>query len=144
MFTRFQARHFRCLKLVDQRLGRFQALVGPNASGKTTFLDLLVLLSDIMRSRGDVPEAVHRRSADFAKLLWKGEGSSLQVAVEAMIPEQVREQMAKDKQKFQAVRYEVESGIDVKSNELGLNHETLWLTSRRTPTAFPSVYGSGK
>ena len=72
MFTRLQAHHFRSLKIVDQPLGRFQALVGPNASGKTTFLDLLVLLSDLMRFRGDVPEAVGNRSADFSKLLWKG------------------------------------------------------------------------
>jgi hypothetical protein len=28
MFTRFQSRHFRCLKLIDQPLDRFQALVG--------------------------------------------------------------------------------------------------------------------
>jgi predicted ATPase len=127
MFTRFQARNFRCLKLVDQRLGRFQALVGPNASGKTTFLDLLVLLSDIMRFRGDVTEAIHRRSADFTKLLWKGVGSSFQIAVEAMIPLDVCEQMAKEKQKFRAVRYEVEIGLDAASNEIGLDRETLWL-----------------
>ena len=76
MFTRIQSCHFRSLNLVDQRLDRFQALVGPNASGKTTFLDVLVLLSDVMRFRGDVQEAVGNRSADFSKLLWKGTGSS--------------------------------------------------------------------
>ena len=127
MFTRIQARHFRSLKLIDQRLAPFQALVGANASGKTTFLDTLVLLSDMMRLRGDVPEAVHKRGADFTKLLWKGEGSSLQLAVEAVIPHDVREQMAKEKQRFSTVRYEAEIGLDSGSNEIGLNHETLWL-----------------
>ena len=127
MFTRIQVHHFRSLKLVDQPLGRFQALVGPNASGKTTFLDLLVLLGDIMRLRGDVPEAVRKRSADFTKMLWKGEGSSFQLAVEARIPDDVHQQMDKEKQKFQAVRYEVEIGLDKESNEIGLDHETLWL-----------------
>ena len=126
MFTRFQACHFRCLKLVDQRLDRFQALVGPNASGKTTFLDLITLLSDLMRYRGDAPEAVHQRSADFTKLVWKGEGSLVQIVLEAMIPPEVCQQMAKDKQKFQAVRYKAEIGLDDESNETGLNHETLY------------------
>ncbi len=125
MFTRFQARNYRCPKLVDQRLDRFQALVGPNASGKTTFLDLVTLLRDLMRYRGDVPAAVRMRSADFTKLLWKGQGSSFQIAVEAVIPPFVRQKMAEEKQKFPAVRNEVEIGLDAKSNEIGLNHETL-------------------
>jgi hypothetical protein len=80
MFTRFQARHFRCLKLIDQPLDRFRALVRLNASGKTTFLDLAVRLSDLMRFRGDVPVAVCKRSAVFTKLLRKREGSSLEIA----------------------------------------------------------------
>lgn len=69
IFTRLQAHRFRSLEQVDQRLDRFQALVGPNASGKTTFLDVFGLLSDLMRHRGDVQEAVGQRSADFSKLL---------------------------------------------------------------------------
>ena len=36
MFTRIQTRSVRCLKAVDQTLGAFRALVGPNASGITT------------------------------------------------------------------------------------------------------------
>src|SRR3954454_16660513 len=135
MFTRIQTRHFRSLKLIDQPLSRFQALVGPNASGKTTFLDVLVLLGDIMRLRGDVPEAVHGRSADFSKLLWKGEGSSFQVVIEALIPDDIRARMAQDKQDFRNVRYEIEIGLDRESNEIGLNHETLWLMPETKPPA---------
>lgn len=135
MFTRIQARHFRSLKAIDQPLGRFAALIGPNASGKTTFLDLFSLLSDLMRSRGDVPEAVYKRSADFTKLLWKGEGSSFQIAVEARIPEDVRLRMAKAKQNYCVARYEIEIGIDERSNEIGLNHETLSLTTNNLATA---------
>ena len=52
MFSRIQTRHFRSLKTVDQTLGPIQALVGPNASGKTTFLDAIGLLSDLVRQRG--------------------------------------------------------------------------------------------
>ena len=134
MFTRIQVHHFRSLKIVDQTLGRFQALVGPNASGKTTFLDLLALLSDVMRFRGDIPEAVGNRSADFSKLLWKEEGSSFQIAVEAEIPNEIREVMAEERQEFQKVRYEIEIGLDQESNEIGLDHETLWLITEPKAT----------
>jgi predicted ATPase len=134
MFTRIQARHFRCLKSVDLALAPFKALVGPNASGKTTVLDLFALLSDIMGGpRSDISEAVRKRSPDFSRLLWLGEGSSFQIAVEAVIPDQVRHRMHEDKQKFRSVRYEVEIGLDRESNEIGLDHETLWLTSDTTP-----------
>ena len=129
IFTRLQATHFRSLLQVDQTLNRFQALVGPNASGKTTYLDLLGFLSDLMRLRGDVIETTSIRSADFSKLLWKGEGSSFQIAVEAKIPDEIRALMDESKQKYQNARYEIEVGLDKASNEIGLNHETLWLTS---------------
>ena len=43
MFTRIQTRSFRCLRSVNQTLGPFRALVGPNASGKTTFLVIIHL-----------------------------------------------------------------------------------------------------
>jgi len=43
VFSRVQAEGFRSLRSVDQRMGPFQALVGPNASGKTTFLDVIDL-----------------------------------------------------------------------------------------------------
>ncbi len=133
MFSRIQTRHFRSLKAVDQSLGPVQALVGPNASGKTTFLDVIALLSELVRRRGDVREAVLARSASFEKLIWQGVNGdrasrkAFQLAVEAPIPDAVRERMAADKRALALVRYEVEIGLDEAANELGLNHETLWL-----------------
>lgn len=127
MFTRIQALRFRCLRCVDQELGRFITLVGPNASGKTTFLDVLALLGDLMRNGGKVADTVLERSADFRKLLWMGEGSSFQLAVEARIPDDVRDSMADEWRHHTRVRYEVEIGLDEESNILGLNHEVLWL-----------------
>ena len=129
MFSRIQTRHFRSLKGVDQTLGPMQALVGPNASGKTTFLDVIGLLSDLIRKRGDVREAVLSRSASFDKLIWQGPGAgeSIQLAVEAPIPPAVQLRMADDKKHYDLVRYELEVGMDRATNELGLNHETLWL-----------------
>lgn len=127
MFTRIQTRLFRCLKSVDQTLGPFRALVGPNASGKTTFLDVIGFLGDLMRNRGEVGDTVRGRSRSFENLLWMGQGQSFQLAVEAVVPEAVRKMVAEDKQRFVQVRYEVEVGLEPDSNEIGLNHETLWL-----------------
>ncbi len=139
MFSRIQTRHFRSLKGVDQALGPMQALVGPNASGKTTFLDVIGLLSDLIRRRGDVREAVLARSANFDKLVWQGPGTSntFQLAVEAPIPSAVRERMAPAKRHFDKVRYEIEVGLDSARNELGLNHETLWLRTARADPVDP-------
>jgi|GEM_PF-2594467 len=53
MITRIQTHAFRSLKGVDQNLAPFQALIGPNASGKTTFLDVIAFFSDLISNRGD-------------------------------------------------------------------------------------------
>ncbi len=127
MFTRLQTRSFRSLRGVDQNLGPFQALVGPNASGKTTFLDVITLMSDLMRNRGDVADTIRSRSSSFEKLIWKETGESFQLAVEAKIPPSVGKRMSADRRTFSHVRYEIEIGLDVTTNEIGLDHETLWL-----------------
>ncbi len=127
MFTRVQTRLFRCLKSVDQTLGPFRALVGPNASGKTTFLDVIGLLGDLVKNRGDVLRSIRERSADFQKLVWMGQARAFQLAIEAEIPDVVKQEMADEKQRFTRARYEVEIALDATRNEIGLDHETLWL-----------------
>lgn len=147
MFSRVQTRHFRSLKSADQSLGAVQALVGPNASGKTTFLDVIGLLSDLIRQRGDVRETIVSRSSNFNKLIWQGNTNrgSFQLAVEAPIPDIVRQKMRDERRHYSVVRYEVEIGLNRDDNEIGLNSETLWLrATHRTVDAkqtllFPSV-----
>jgi predicted ATPase len=112
---------------VDQLLGPFQALVGPNASGKTSFLEVIGFMSDLVQNGGDVGGCVRKRSANFENILWKGQGQSFQFAVELDIPNPVRERMADEMQHYNQARYELEVGLDPSTNELGLNHETLWL-----------------
>lgn len=128
MFTRIQTQSFRCLKSVDQKLGQFQALVGPNASGKTTFLDVIGFLGDLVRNRGEVVETVQKRSNNFEKLLWMGQGTYFQLALEAEFPKSVHDMMAEDKKKrFTRLRYEIQIGLEDSSGEIGLDFETLWL-----------------
>ncbi|NLA75367.1 MAG: AAA family ATPase, partial [Deltaproteobacteria bacterium] len=50
MITRIQAKNYRCLRYIDQKLEPFQLLVGANATGKTTFLDVVNFLSELISS----------------------------------------------------------------------------------------------
>lgn len=127
MFTRVEARRYRSLNAIEQRIGPFRALVGPNGSGKTTFLDVIGFLGDLVRNRGEVRPTVFDRSFNYRKLLWLEQGTNFQLAVDARIPEPVRRQMAEDKQRFTHVRYQVEIGLGEASEEVGLDQETLWL-----------------
>jgi predicted ATPase len=126
MLTRIQASGYRCLKSVDQQLGAFCALIGPNASGKTTFLDVVAFMSDLMCRRGDVAAAVRERSVTFDKLLWRGEGQSFQLAIEAVIPDAIVAKMSDEKRSLSRLRYELE--VSLVNGEIGLDHENLWLT----------------
>ena len=48
--TRIEALNYRCLRYVRRDLRPFHLLVGPNASGKSTLLDVLNFLGDLVRS----------------------------------------------------------------------------------------------
>lgn len=51
-----EALNYRCLRYIAQLLQGFQIPVGPDASGKTTFLDAVAFLaisSKVERSNGD-------------------------------------------------------------------------------------------
>ena len=126
--TRIEALGFRSLRYVSQRLGPFHVLVGPNASGKSAFLDVLALLGDLQRVgvaqaiAGNVAHDVPLRAVDPQHLTWMRRGSTIELAVEATIPADLRERL-KDR-RAGICRYEV--AIDV-SQPLRIAAETLWL-----------------
>jgi len=47
--ARIEALGYRSLRYASCRLRRFHVLVGPNASGKSTFLDVPAFLGDFLR-----------------------------------------------------------------------------------------------
>ncbi len=70
--------NYRALKQVaNLKLGRFHVLVGPNASGKTTFLDALDLIRDCLWD-GPRP-AIEARAPEFRDLTHMRGGGELQV-----------------------------------------------------------------
>lgn len=123
MITLIEAKNFRCLRYIRQPLGAFHVLVGPNASGKTTFLDVVAFLGSLV-SNG-LEAAVGERTQNFQDLLWKRSGSEFELAIEATIPADRRQLLhSKD---FNCIRYEVAFGIDAKTSEIVIQTEKVLL-----------------
>lgn len=144
MITRIEALGYRALRNVSQDLGRFQVLVGANASGKSTFLDVIAFLGDLIQGgllaavQGDSKLAIASRSPDPTHLVWMRKGSVFELAVEFGIPAERREQLQNG---YSTARYEVAVAT---REELGLVSETLWLrpdapplAGERQPSLFP-------
>jgi predicted ATPase len=123
MITRIQALNYRCLRYIDQRLQPFQLLVGPNASGKTTFLDVVNLLGDIV-SNG-VEAAVQNRVSTPRDLTWQRGGDGFEVAIEAEIAG--AQGAALDGLAFSHIRYEIAVDMDVGGEGVGISNERVWL-----------------
>jgi len=131
--TRIEALGYRSLRFASQALRPYQVLVGPNASGKSTFLDVVAFLSDLVRAgvvaavEGDVRLGVAHRAPDGKQLVWMKEGTRFELAIETSIPEERRARLKNGR--AESCRYEV--GIDV-SGPLQIASENLWLRSPGT------------
>jgi len=123
MITLVEALNYRCLRYVRQSLEPFQVMVGPNATGKTTFLDVIGFLGDLV-SRG-IETAITERTATPSDLTWWRKGESFELAIEATIPEKLREKL--ENPEFDRVRYEVAVGMNVEGEGFGLTTERVFL-----------------
>jgi predicted ATPase len=126
MIRLIEALNFRCLRYVCQPLGAFHVLVGPNASGKTTFLDVVNFLGRVVSD--GLEAAIGERTQNIQDLVWARQGDQFELAVEATIPTDRKERLAKP---FEVVRYEVRIGLDPKTQEAGILEEKTWLTPGR-------------
>lgn len=124
MITLIEALRYRSLLYVKQPIGRFHVLVGPNASGKSTFLDTIAFLGRLVSD--GLEAAVRERSENFFDLVFKRRrNETFQLAVEADIPEDKRRLLKEPD--FRFVRYEVEIGTDSDTGELKLLNEKVLL-----------------
>lgn len=114
--SRIEAFHYRSLRQVSQRLRPFQVLLGPNGSGKSTLVDALAFLCDLQRTSvegavyGDPRLDVSMRAPDAGHLTWMREGGQFQLALEASVPEELRDGIPG--RRCDVCRYEV--AIDTK------------------------------
>ncbi len=94
--VRVQAKDFRSLRYVDVTVPAFAILVGPNASGKSNFLDVLAFLRDVVEGgleaafEGDARLDIAFRASDPRQLVWMQRARRFELAIEASIPEQLR------------------------------------------------------
>jgi predicted ATPase len=126
MITLIEALNFRCLRYVKQPLGPFHVLIGPNASGKTTFLDVISFLGDLVSEGLDA--AVGARTKNFQDLIWRRNGDSFELAIEAGIPPDRRAKLGE--QPYDTVRYEVKLGSNYGETEI-LAEKVLLKKSKR-------------
>lgn len=118
-------------------------LVGPNASGKTTFLDVVAFLSDVVSKKKGFEAAITDRTQDFRDLVWSRGDGRFELAVEARIPEDRRAMMAEELRQFTTIRYAVRVASDPSTAEtiIAEEHGSLVLESTKKSTQkafFPS------
>ncbi len=123
IITQIEAKNFRCLRNVQQSLGAFHILVGPNASGKTTFLDVFALLGRLVSS--GLEATISERSHNLSDLFWGKTGTQFDIAIEALIPN--NQHLNNRAKTFDKIRYEVTIGMDLINKENSILHESVYL-----------------
>jgi predicted ATPase len=101
MIRLLQAKNFRMLRSNSVALQPFQVLVGQNATGKSTLLNALQLIGDVLQ--GGVSFAVERVAGSFYDLCFDST-QPVALAVELSVPGPEREESH--------LRYEIEIGIE--------------------------------
>jgi predicted ATPase len=130
MISRIEALNYKCLRYIDRHLLPFQVLVGPNASGKSTFLDVIAFLGDMLQ-RGPEQAVLLNRAHSFDELVWKG-GDNFQLSLELPLPEALQTRVLKNGEGYTHCRYEVGIGIDRHRGGIRSVGENLFLT-RKAP-----------
>jgi predicted ATPase len=144
MFQRIEAQGYRCLRSVKQSVNAFEILVGSNASGKSTFLDVIAFLGNLV-SEG-LEAAVERRTANFHDLTWGRNADQFEMAVEALIPEDRRVGLPVDSRREPAdtIRYYVGVHLDTLTEKLHIAEERVTIfSSKRRLDRFEVITRSG-
>jgi predicted ATPase len=135
MIRRIEALNYRSLRYVSQEIRPFQILVGPNATGKSTFLDVPALLGDFLRDGIDDTVLFgsngHGRASRVEELFFNQQGNHFELAIELTLPESVRASPEID-----TARYEIQCG-HTPEGELTVQSEILSIFDYRK--RFPNL-----
>ncbi len=125
MITLIEALNFRSLRYVSQPLGSFHILVGPNASGKTTFLDVIAFINQLVSNGLD--NAINDGARSFSDLLWQRQGNRFELAIEAKIPDEIAKKFTDQTKQYDVIRYEIAIGLDKDSEQVSILEEKVLL-----------------
>ncbi len=128
MITFIEALNYRCLRSVSRTLDAFHILVGPNASGKSTFLDVVTFLQEVSSDGLDI--ALSKRASNPQELLYRREGKVFELAIEARIPNKIRRLTAR--KDLDTARYETAIGFDETQRQFEFKSETFLLKKSST------------
>ena len=134
IISRVQVLNYGCLRYVDVPMSRFHVLIGPNATGKSTLMDAIKFVSDVVKDGVDA--ACVKRTSNFADLVWgrpnDPQDQRFEIALEFDLPDDIREKMPQ-KRNFTTLRYELGVGFDPESGKVGLSTEQAILQPREEP-----------
>ncbi len=119
MIRRIEARNFRSLVYIDQKLDSFHVLVGPNASGKTTFMDVIGFIADIVRL--GIDGAISNRTSNYTDLTFSSRGGNIELAIEVELPSKVTKLY--NHGAFSIIRYEIGIGLNESTKEHSIKEE---------------------
>lgn len=126
MINLIEAKNFRSLKYLSQSLNSFNVLVGANATGKTTFMDLIKFVADIVDN--GIEKAVFERVNNYEELTFAKKGGDIEFAIELKLPDNIQILFEEAIEKpFQIIRYEIKIGILEDNNDLAIKDEVAWL-----------------
>jgi predicted ATPase len=123
MICSIEIKNYRSIRYIKQNINAFQVLIGANASGKTTFLDSINFLSDIVRS--GIDEAISKRTSNFQDLTFLGKGENIEFAVEITLPDEIRKKMPDND--YVTIRYEMAIGLTDETKEHAIIEESAFL-----------------
>ena len=140
MISNIEILGYRCHRFVDQALGRFQVLAGPNGSGKTACLDAIAFLGDLISD--GLEGAVGNRGGDLEDLTTGRLRDRFEVAVELGMPERSGDLLPDWKNA--RCRYEVAVGKTQETDETAILAERVLIlpevASEKDRAVQPSLF----
>lgn len=145
MITRIQAFNYRCFDRLDIKVDQYQVLAGANGTGKSTLLDIPLLLGEIL-SRGLAPAFLESpsiagspRAQSLQELVYYQQGDSFGFAIEADLPEEIIIKLLQftypvvqtiSSEHSKSIRYEIEFKI-FNNIEIYVSSELLYIVPQK-------------